>query len=325
MSRMDLTPNPPDTEHTPAPVEPAAAAFPPVARPSARDAPTTVFRAVTATPPAAPLEPGHAQPPAPAPSQTWNAPPVTWRAVRPEPVHGPPWAPSRGFVAPAVEPEETSAFPGSAGEHLLQFAYGSSKRAERFYSDQVLDHLNEQMTEFIGRMELAFIATADAHGEADCSPRSGPAGFIQVLDTKRIAYPEYRGNGVLASLGNISENPHVGMLLLDFTRDQIGLHVNGRARIVEDADLRLEFSGILRETVRGRIPERWVVVEIEESYIHCRKHIPRLRPVGKEERDWGTDDMKRKGGDYFGVRAEQRAATKANDCGSEEPGALARE
>lgn len=262
----------------------------------------------------------------PAASQTWNAPPVVWRAARPKltdpfqtslfeptaprPVD-PPQAPTPQPVGapdpvdvPAVE---HPALPGSEGEHELQTAHGTGKRAERFYSDQVLDHVNDEMVEFIGRMEMAFIATSDRHGEADCSLRAGPAGFILVLDRKRIAYPEYRGNGVMASLGNISENPHVGILMLDFTRDQIGLHVNGSAHIVEDAELRRQFAGIPVETVRGRMPERWVLVEIEEAYIHCRKHIPLLRPVDKEERDWGTDDMRRKGGDYFGVRADKRA------------------
>jgi hypothetical protein len=59
---------------------------------------------------------------------------------------------------------------------------------------------------------------------------------VRVLDEGHLAYPEYRGNGVLASLGNISENPHVGLLMIDFVRDLIGLHVNGRAQIVEDDD-----------------------------------------------------------------------------------------
>ncbi|MGH3517767.1 MAG: pyridoxamine 5'-phosphate oxidase family protein [Haloechinothrix sp.] len=223
--------------------------------------------------------------------------------------HTPADSPYSGFPAPVCEPEVD--LPGSAGEHLLQMAYGSRKRAERFYSDQVLDHLNEEMVEFVGRMEMAFVATADAHGEADCSLRAGPPGFIQVLDQRRVAYPEYRGNGVLASLGNISENPHVGVMLVDFVRDQIGLHINGRARIVEDEDLRAEFDGIPEEFVRGRTPERWVVVDIVEAYIHCRKHIPRMQPADGDQRSWGTDDAKRKGGDYFGVRKARKEASAA--------------
>jgi len=194
------------------------------------------------------------------------------------------------------------ATPGSAGEHLLQCAYGTRDRAHRFYRDQVLDHLNPAMVEFVGRMELAFVGTADAGGECDATLRAGPPGFLHVLDQRRLAYPEYRGNGVLASLGNISENPHVGLLMIDFTRDVIGLHVNGRAWIVEDADLRAEWPALPVEVERGRAPERWVVVDVVEAYVHCRKHIPRMQVVPRD-RDWGTDDVKRKGGDYFGVRA----------------------
>ena len=195
--------------------------------------------------------------------------------------------------------------PGSAGEHALQQAHGPRKRAERFYDDQVLDHLNPRMREFVGRMELAFVATADANGECDSSLRAGPPGFIEVLDDKHLAYPEYRGNGVMASLGNISENPHVGLLLVDFAEDLIGLHVNGRARIAEDAELRAQHPGLPVEFDRGRTPERWVVVEVQEAYIHCRKHIPRMVPILRE-RSWGTDDARRKGGDHFGAKADRR-------------------
>jgi uncharacterized protein len=200
----------------------------------------------------------------------------------------------------------TSTLPGCAGEHLLQRAYGTADRAERFYRDQVLDHLNPEMIEFVGRMEMAFVGTADADGECDSSFRAGPPGFLHVLDGRRIAYPEYRGNGVLASLGNISENPHVALLMIDFVRDLIGLHVNGRASIIDDTELRAQHPTLPGTDERGRTPEHWVVVHVEETYVHCRKHIPRLQPVPRE-RDWGTDDVKRKGGDYFNVRARQIA------------------
>jgi len=145
------------------------------------------------------------------------------------------------------------------------------------------------MAEFVGRMEMAFISTSDADGECDSSLRAGPAGFIQVLDPRTVAYPEYRGNGVMASLGNIMENPHVGMLMVDFTEDLIGLHVNGRARIAPREEIATEDKKV----------ERWVVVEVEEAYINCRKHIPRMIPVDRV-RDWGTDDVKRKGGTTSG-------------------------
>lgn len=190
---------------------------------------------------------------------------------------------------------------GSDGEHLLQERFGTTERAERFYQQQVLDHLNERMREFVTRQEMMFIATADRRGECDNSFRAGPAGFVQVLDGHRLAWPEYRGNGVLASLGNILENPHVGLMFVDFFRDNIGLHVNGRASIVDDPSMRSRHPHLPTDTVPGRRPERWVLVEVEEAYIHCAKHIPRLVKIPRD-RAWGTDDTRRKGGDYFGVR-----------------------
>jgi uncharacterized protein len=191
--------------------------------------------------------------------------------------------------------------PGSAGEHALQCAYGSEDRAGRFYADQVRDRLLPAMAEFVARMEMVFVATADADGECDASLRAGPPGFVRVLDDRTLAYPEYRGNGVHASLGNISENGRVGLLMVDFVRDRIGLHVNGRARIVEDDALRGRFPHIGVDPARGRRAERWVVVDVEEAYVHCRKHIPQMAVVA-ERRDWGTDDPARKGGDYFGAK-----------------------
>ncbi|AOW92355.1 pyridoxamine 5-phosphate oxidase [Rhodococcus sp. WMMA185] len=194
---------------------------------------------------------------------------------------------------------------GSAGERQLQNEYGTADRAEKFYSDQMLDHLNPAMIKFVGLQEMAFIATADSSGECDNSLRAGVPGFIHVIDPKTIAYPEYRGNGVMASLGNILENPHVGIILVDFVQDLIGLHINGSARIVEDDAMRAEVPDLPPNHSKGRTPERWVVVEVEEAYIHCRKHIPRMVPAPLD-REWGTDDVKRKGGDYFDAKKTAR-------------------
>ncbi|MER8220545.1 pyridoxamine 5'-phosphate oxidase family protein [Streptomyces sp. NPDC094143] len=205
--------------------------------------------------------------------------------------------------------------PGSRGEHQIQRELGTTDRADRFYDQQVLDRLNPRMQQFVARQEMFFLATADANGECDNTFRAGPAGFLHVLDDTTLAYPEYRGNGVMASLGNIRENPHVGLLMIDFATDRIGLHVNGRAELVPDEAMRRSHPGRLAvDPVPGRRPQVWVRVEVEEAYVHCSKHIPRLVPAQRrrstgEEQAWGTDDVRRKGGDYFG--AAQRAAERA--------------
>ena len=124
--------------------------------------------------------------------------------------------------------------PGSAGEHELQAKYGNAKRANAFYDNQVLDYLTPEMREFMSRMTMAFIATSDSHGECDSSFRAGPPGFMRVIDEKTVMWPEYKGNGVMASMGNIMENPYVGLLMVDFFETAVGLHVNGTATIVEN-------------------------------------------------------------------------------------------
>lgn len=211
-----------------------------------------------------------------------------------------------------MDPEhvEERALPGSEGEHALQERYGTTRRARAFYEHQVLDSLNEPMRRFVQGQTMVFVATAGTQGEADCSFRAGEPGFVRVLDERTIAYPEYRGNGVLASLGNIAENPHIGLFFVDFFRDTIGLHVNGSASIVENEEMRLrpdlpEAMCADLERVDGRRAERWVLVRVEEAYVHCSKHIPRLARVEKPI-DWGTDDIAKKGGDYFGARASRR-------------------
>ena len=198
--------------------------------------------------------------------------------------------------------------PGSRGEHVLQDWYGTRARASMFYDRQLSDQLTPKMVEFIGRMEMAFIATSDAGGECDCSLRAGKAGFLRVLDEHTIAYPEFRGNGVMASLGNILENPHVGIFMVDFTRDLIGLHVNGSAEIVTPAHMQ-QLDRCLPEEPEhpGRRPVQWVLVRVAEAFIHCSKHIPKLIPQSRV-RHWGTDNPRYKGGDYFGAAAHPNGA-----------------
>src|SRR4051812_14709600 len=126
---------------------------------------------------------------------------------------------------------------GSRGEHELKERYGTRARADAFYAHQVLDHLNTRMRDFIARQEMFFLATADGRGECDVSFRAGEPGFVYTLGAKALMYPEYRGNGVMASLGNMTENPHVGLLFVDFFLDKVGLHVNGTSRIVSNREI----------------------------------------------------------------------------------------
>ncbi|GAA2531000.1 pyridoxamine 5'-phosphate oxidase family protein [Winogradskya humida] len=149
---------------------------------------------------------------------------------------------------------------------------------------EVLDHLDEAMRTFISRQELLFVATSDASGNCDNSLRGGPQGFVQVLEPHRVAWPDYRGNGVMATLGNIVANPHVGLLFVDFTGQPAGLHVNGTAEILNDATFRVAFPGVPVDPAPGRRPRVWVVTHVAEAYMRCPKHIPRLMPAPRNPR-----------------------------------------
>jgi truncated hemoglobin YjbI len=201
-------------------------------------------------------------------------------------------------------PKKPTITPGSYSEHLLQEKWGARDRALSFYDRQVLDFLAPKMQEFIARQEFLFVATADRNGECDCTSKFGKPGFIRVLSNKYLMYPEYRGNGVFANSGNITENPHIALLMIDFTRDTVGLHVNGKVRIVANDEL-LQYTEKLPADVIEEIhqegkkcPERWMMIEVEEAYIQCSKHIPLMKKLDKKI-DWGTDNMAAKGGDYF--------------------------
>jgi uncharacterized protein len=212
---------------------------------------------------------------------------------------------------------ESDRLPGSDGDHRLQEKYGKTTHARAFYQHQVLNHLNSAMHAFLARQEMMFVATSDAKGEADSSFRAGHPGSVKVLDERTVVYPEYRGNSVMPSLGNISENPHVALLFVDFA-DQIGLHINGRAQILENDEF-LKFlkdhpaqETVLGDAVRKDIIEsdgghfeRWVMISIVEAYVQCSKHIPPMQRM--DHIPWGLDTGHHAhGGDYFGTAHGQK-------------------
>ena len=114
---------------------------------------------------------------------------------------------------------------------------------------------------------------------------------MTVLDDTHLAYPEFRGNGVQASLGNIRENPHATFLFVDWWDTTVGLHVNGRATLHDGIE------GAHDPTDAGRT-KTWVELKVEEAYIHCAKHIPQL-DIESFDPPWGTDDPTAKRTGFF--------------------------
>ncbi|MDL5157820.1 pyridoxamine 5'-phosphate oxidase family protein [Actinomycetospora termitidis] len=125
----------------------------------------------------------------------------------------------------------------------------------------------------------AVLATSDRDGRTDVHVLSGPRCFLRVLDAGRFAFPDEGVEPTSAARGNIVESPRVGMLLVDDAGPRRrGLHVDGTARVVPDAELRAEFADLPTHPVPGRDTDVWVVVEVGDLYPLDGADVPPLGP-----------------------------------------------
>lgn len=153
--------------------------------------------------------------------------------------------------------------------------YHEASRAlqDEFESRRIADRLEELVrTEFsaddrsyIESVFLFFIATADADGAPDCSFKGGPPGFVRVTAPDELAFPDYDGNGMFKSLGNIRANPNVGLLFIDLQKPR-RLRVNGTASISRDDPL-------LPKTVGAQLMVR---VKAKAIFPNCPRYIPAM-------------------------------------------------
>jgi PPOX class probable FMN-dependent enzyme len=131
--------------------------------------------------------------------------------------------------------------------------------------DQISDHYRT----FIEKAPFLVIATSGPGG-LDCSPRGDPAGFVRVLDRKRVLIPDRRGNNRLDSLRNLVEDPRVSLLFLIPGVNET-LRINGRARIIVDAALAASFA------INDKMPKILLEVTADRIYYQCAKALVRSR------------------------------------------------
>ncbi len=134
--------------------------------------------------------------------------------------------------------------------------------------DKVQHEIDEISAAWIAASPFLLIATADAQGNMDVSPKGDPPGFVQVLNPTTLLIPDRPGNRRVDTLSNILQNPHVGLIFLVPGRQET-FRVNGRARIVRDAALRE------RCAVNGKPPALLIAVSVDEVFVHCAKCIIR--------------------------------------------------
>jgi PPOX class probable FMN-dependent enzyme len=139
-----------------------------------------------------------------------------------------------------------------------------------------LDRLDRQARAFIARSSFLVIATCDADGWPDASPRGDPPGFVTVEDDKRLMMPDRPGNNRVDSFKNLIANPRIGMLFF-VPGHQHSLRVNGSTRILTDPDLRERFA------VNGKPARAVVEVTVRQVFFHCGKSLIRARLWNPQE------------------------------------------
>ena len=136
--------------------------------------------------------------------------------------------------------------------------------ADRIDDVLVRETISEHDRAFIEARDMFFLATADADGRPNCSYKGGEPGFVKILDDRTIAFPNYDGNGMFLSMGNVLVNPEIGMLFIDFEHGN-RVRVNGAASI--DAE----------DPMLGDYPEAQFVVRVRtrEVFPNCPRYIHR--------------------------------------------------
>ncbi|MBT2410566.1 pyridoxamine 5'-phosphate oxidase family protein [Streptomyces sp. ISL-12] len=132
------------------------------------------------------------------------------------------------------------------------------------------DRLDAFFRRFIAHSPFLTMATADARGRADCSPRGDYPGFVKVLDDRTLAIPDRPGNRIADSFRNLADNDGIGLLfLIPGMRET--LRVNGRARPTDEPDV------LARMETEARRPVLALLVEVDEVYFHCGRALIRSR------------------------------------------------
>jgi len=188
----------------------------------------------------------------------------------------------------------------SPSSRALQDQFDTRRLADRLAEVKVRDRFTAEDRQFLERLDMFFLATVDEAGQPTCSYKGGDPGFVTVVDDQTLAFPNYDGNGMYLSMGNLAATGSVGMLFIDFEL-QRRMRVDGTARIVMDDPLLAHY------------PEAQFIVRVEAKrvypncprYIH-KHHLAERSPFvprpgtptptpGWKQAPWASDVLPRRG------------------------------
>lgn len=157
----------------------------------------------------------------------------------------------------------------------ILFHDGNRQLQDQFDSRRISDRLeamsrtafSDDDRSFIESAIYFFLATADGEGRPDCSFKGGPPGYVRVTGPSELAFPDYDGNGMFKSLGNVAVNPNVALLFIAMHTTPRRLRVSGSATVSRDDPL-------MKETVGAQMIVR---VKARVIFPNCPRYIPMVR------------------------------------------------
>jgi predicted pyridoxine 5'-phosphate oxidase superfamily flavin-nucleotide-binding protein len=154
------------------------------------------------------------------------------------------------------------------GHRHLQDQFDSRRIADRLDQVTARTAFTDDDKTFIEGRVFFFVATATATARPTCNLKGGAPGFVRVIAPDELAFPDYDGNGMFLSLGNIATNPHVGLLFIDFERPK-RLRVEGEAFVSSDDPL-------IGRTLGAQLIVR---VKARAIYPNCPRYIPKMQLI----------------------------------------------
>lgn len=166
-------------------------------------------------------------------------------------------------------------FSYSDSSRQLQDEWDTRRIADRL-DDRFIQrgHIDDADKAFIEKLDMFFLATVDSQGRPQCSYKGGDPGLVRVVDEHTLAFPNYDGNGMYLSMGNVLDTGNVGMLFVDFRGNPPRrLRANGTASIHRDDPL-------VGEWERAQFVVR---VRVTEVFPNCPRYIHRMELVERSE------------------------------------------
>lgn len=161
------------------------------------------------------------------------------------------------------------------GSRMLQDRYKGRAVADAIHDAAAITSFDDDKRGYRAYVEEAtyfFLATSSGEN-TDCSFKGGPRGFVKIMSPTTIVFPDYDGNRMYKSLGNIVDNPNIGMLFMRFDGEEgnnfLRVRVNGAATVHDDHPIKSEFAGA----------KRIVEVAVKFIYLNCPRYIPEMRLV----------------------------------------------